>query len=171
MNIINKLSDIIQQLPNYISNFSNLTIPPNPNISSINDLNELINTNDFMFESKIQMCLYKISITNGPINRYHSYWSINEIFLPQYNICMNAVDGSNIFVSNDRHNKSSKNLHSTIDWKPPELINFKIIDIELEPELHQIICNLIESYVEFNMNKLKIGQMIDLMNPNKNDTK
>lgn len=166
MNIIRNLSGIIQKLPNYITNSN---VSSNPNISSIVDLTKLLNSTDFNFESKIQVCLYKISITNGPFNRPHGYRQIDEIFLPQYNLCLNAQDESNIFVSSDRYDDSKPSSYYET-WKPSQLQSTKIIDMnkESEFELHQIICNLIKSYVEFNTYKSKISQIIDVINTNTN---
>jgi hypothetical protein len=123
----------------------------------------LFNSTNFKFESKIQVCLYKTSITGADRpGRYHAYRQIDEIFLPQYNICLNEVDDSNIFVCHDRY-KLPEHPELMVNYKPSVLQSITIIDVESELELHQILCNLMKSYVDFNKSKSSISHMFEVI--------
>jgi hypothetical protein len=149
MNIIKTVVDLVQNKPECQPDAS-VDVKPNPSIQNIHDLTTLLQSNEFIFPSTIHLCLYTISIDDG-----WTHITIHELFLPQYNVCLNAEDDCNIFVSAKRYNE--KHRH----WTPALLI--ATLEIKSGTEVHTQLCDLMKTFVDFHVQKSKIAQLFNVV--------
>jgi hypothetical protein len=98
--------------------------------------------------------------------RNHSYYPIHELFLPQYNVCLNTEGVSNVFVSATRYDdavmqKSAEKYNRVENWTPTQVIS--TLEIKSDTKLHAQLCDLVKSFVEFHVQKSKISQFFNAM--------
>jgi hypothetical protein len=93
--------------------------------------------------------LYEILVCRDIRN--YNYYTIKEIFIPEYNLSLNTVSSGihkyNIIINSSlRYNKKEKLFND--DWKPPKLLKRVCLTKESNPDELEELFDLISAYTK-----------------------